>query len=189
MTRLRSHSHRLTTVASIALALLAPSAFGDWRPSQRTDQERTAVRSAVEPRAIVAEMNAHRRRHGVPPLRLQDELTRAARDRMDDMFARRYFDHVSPDGRGPFQTASRRGYRYLAIGENLAFGQRSAREVVDAWMRSRGHRANILGRTYVDCGIAVAAGSPLSRRNGGFTFVALYGRERVPPVRASVLGR
>lgn len=189
MTRHRSQFLRLTAVVSIVVSLAAPSVFGDWRRSQRTAPVR-AEREAVDPQAVVDEMNVHRRRHGLPPLRLQAELTRAAGDRISDMFARRYFDHTSPDGRSPFERATARGYRYLAIGENLAYGQRSAREVVDAWMRSRGHRKNILGRDYEDCGIAVQAGSPVRGRAGGFTFVALYGRERGPrTIKAGVFGR
>ncbi len=121
-------------------------------------------------------MNAHRRRHGLGPLSLNGKLNLAASDRVRDMFEQGYFDHVSPDGTQPFVWARHRGYRYSTIGENLAEGQRSAREVVNGWMNSPGHRANILGSSFEDCGLAIAPGSPTGRTRG-YTFVALYARE------------
>jgi uncharacterized protein YkwD len=76
----------------------------------------------------------------------------------------------------PFTWVRRHGYRYAAVGENLATGQRAARQVVDQWMGSPGHRANILGN-FEDTGIAIVSGSPLGRSRG-YTFVAMYGRGR-----------
>ena len=128
-----------------------------------------------EREALLDFMNAHRQRRGLPRLKLNDKLTAAAEDRIRDMFDRRYFDHVAPDGTLPYVWVRRRGYDYARIGENLATGQRSAQEVVDQWMRSRGHRATLLGK-YEDTGIAVAEGSPTGRARG-YTVVALYARE------------
>ena len=127
--------------------------------------------------AIVGEMNAHRARYGLEPLRLERRLSAAAADRADDMFARGYFDHVGPDGRSPFLTVSENGYRFRTVGENLAVGYRSAEAVVDGWMRSPGHRANILSRDFRDVGLALHEGAPV-RGYGGPTVVALYAAER-----------
>lgn len=130
-------------------------------------------RGTVDEAAVLEAMNEQRARYGLAPLRLNAQLSLAAGDRVGDMFSQRYFDHVAPDGTSPFVWAKSRGYRYRTIGENLAEGQRSAREVVADWMSSPGHRANILGRAFDECGIAIAAGSPV-RRSRGYTFVALY---------------
>jgi uncharacterized protein YkwD len=127
-------------------------------------------------RAMVLEvMNAQRLRRGLPPLHRNARLDAAAADRVRDMFERRYFDHVAPDGTQPFVWVRRRGYSYSLLGENLATGQRGARQVVEQWMASSGHRANILG-DFEDAGIAIAEGSPTGRGDG-YTFVAMYGRE------------
>jgi uncharacterized protein YkwD len=67
-----------------------------------------------------------------------------------------------------------RGYRYRMAGENLAVGYRSSSAVVDGWMGSPGHRANILKSGFEEIGLAVANGSP-TRGYGGPTVVALYG--------------
>jgi uncharacterized protein YkwD len=120
-------------------------------------------------------MNRERAARGLGPLRLNPTLSDAAGDRIDDMFAKRYFDHVSPDGVQPFVWATRRGYRYRLIGENLAVGFRGT-SVVDGWMRSPGHRENILQRGFDEVGIAIADGAP-QRGYKGPTVVAMYGRQ------------
>ena len=131
-------------------------------------------------RAMVLEvMNAQRLRRGLPPLHRNARLDAAAADRVRDMFEQRYFDHVAPDGTQPFVWVRRRGYAYSRLGENLATGQRGARQVVEQWMASSGHRANILG-DFEDAGIAIAEGSPTGESHG-YTFVAMYGREQGGP--------
>jgi uncharacterized protein YkwD len=180
---------RLTALAA-ALALAAPmSLFAETRRTQRTDLRQLAADLArvlgsdhvevsgsgdvapVDP--IIALMNRERSARGLRPLRFNQELALAARDRANDMLAKHYFEHVSPDGIDPFTWAQRRGYEYRQIGENLAVGYASAGAVVDGWMRSPGHRANILGAGYDEVGIAVAP-SPV-RGYGAPLVVALYG--------------
>jgi uncharacterized protein YkwD len=124
--------------------------------------------------AVIAAMNRERAAHGLRPLRVNTRLSLAADDRIADLFSKKYFNHVSPDGMQPFVWAQRRGYNYSVIGENLAAGYRSATGVVDGWMHSPGHRANILGRDFDEVGVAIAGGSPVGGY-GGPTVVALYG--------------
>jgi uncharacterized protein YkwD len=124
---------------------------------------------------VLGLMNAQRERRGLRPLKLNRKLNAAAEDRLRDMFEHRYFGHVAPDGTQPAASVRRHGYDFTGMGENLATGQRGAREVIDQWMRSRGHRATLLGK-FEDAGIAVAAGSPTGRKRG-YTFVVLCARE------------
>lgn len=124
--------------------------------------------------ALIDAMNRERAAYGLMPLRLNGRLSLAAGDRINDMFAKHYFDHVSPDGIDPFSWVEKRGYDYTEIGENLAVGYRSAPGVVDGWMHSPGHRANILKSDFDEIGVAIAAGSP-ARPYAGPTVVALYG--------------
>ena len=157
----------------LVVALAAPS-LATAEP-RRPD----ATSAAAVSRGLVLQfMNEQRQKRGLPPLQRSTRLDAAAADRMRDMFERRYFDHVAPDGAPPFVSVRERGYAYTAVGENLAAGQRAARQVVDQWMRSKGHRANILG-DFEDIGIAIASGSP-TWESDGYTFVVLYGRERRP---------
>lgn len=140
------------------------------RPSAPSD---TVVRVRSSEEAILAAMNLERASRGLRPLRINERLSLAAGDRVRDMFAKGYFDHVSPDGVQPFVWASQRGYRYSLIGENLAVGYRGA-AVVDGWMRSPGHRENVLMRDFDEVGIAIADGSP-RRGYKGPLVVAMYG--------------
>jgi uncharacterized protein YkwD len=156
-------------VLALLLALAAPSSAS----AARLDGTPIADHPWREP--LLDLMNAQRQRRGLPKLKLDRKLNAAAEDRMRDMFARGYFGHESPDGTRPDAAAARRGYRYSRIGENLATGQRSVEQAVRQWMRSRGHRATLLGR-FEDAGIAIAEGSP-TRGRRGYTFVALFGRE------------
>ncbi len=123
---------------------------------------------------LVAGMNRERAAYGLRPLRVNQLLSLAAGDRIGDMFAKHYFNHVSPDGIDPFTWVDRRGYDYTEAGENLAVGYRSAGGLVDGWMHSPAHRANILKADFDEVGIAVASGSP-TRGYAGPTVVALYG--------------
>lgn len=127
--------------------------------------------------AVVDAINAERERRGLRRLEEDGKLRAAAADRIRDMFARRYFEHVAPDGTRPDDLVRRRGYEYAAVGENLATGQRTAQQVVARWMRSRPHRRTMLG-AFEDIGVAVAPGSPTGRNTRGYTFVALFARER-----------
>ena len=125
---------------------------------------------------VLDAMNDYRGRQRLPPLEFDRRLNAAAQDRVRDMFEQGYFDHIAPDGTSPFAAMRRRGYRYSSAAENLAIAPCSARAVVDGWIRSPGHRANILG-DYEDAGIAILSGSP-TYRTRGCTVVALFGRAR-----------
>jgi len=75
------------------------------------------------------------------------------------MFARQYFEHISPTGEGPDYLAKVVGYDYLMIGENLALGNyKNDKTLLEAWMNSPGHRANILNPKYKEMGVAVKQG-------------------------------
>ncbi|HUP46712.1 MAG TPA: CAP domain-containing protein [Thermoanaerobaculia bacterium] len=177
---------RRLVAAAAALSLFATSAFAGDLDRLAHDLERVFGKGSVAVSrgpsrsvpshglpAIVAEMNRQRAAHGLAPLRVNDDLNLAAGDRIADMFDQRYFAHVAPDGTQPFIWVSRRGYPYRAVGENLAVGYGTAQKVVRGWMESPGHRANILGRSYDEVGIAIANGAPV-RGYGGPTIVAIY---------------
>ena len=160
---------RFQRLAAVALAFavaLPLSAFRETRPRERT------LPGMAD--AVVQAMNRERIAYGLPPLRVNDKLSEAASDRIEDMFDRHYFNHVAPDGTQPWVWADRRGYRYREIGENLAVGYETPESIVDGWMNSPGHRANILGKHFDEVGVAIAPDSP-TRKFRGPTVVALYG--------------
>lgn len=107
---------------------------------------------------VVALTNAERTRAGLRPLAVDALLTNAAQAHSADMVARAFYSHTSPDGSEPWHRAAAAGSTRRTIGENIACGQRSAAEVVQGWMDSPGHRANILKPAFTHIGVGFAGG-------------------------------
>lgn len=110
---------------------------------------------------IVYQTNLQRQENGgLPALTVNEKLNAAAMTKAKDMFAEQYFEHVSPSGVGPGELAQKYGYDYIVEGENLILGNfASEKEVVQDWMDSPGHRANILNNRYTEIGVAVLKGT------------------------------
>ncbi len=88
------------------------------------------------------------------------KLNFSAEKKLQDMFVKGYFEHISPDGVGVGDLGTQVSYEYIIIGENLALGNfKDDKALVDAWMASPGHRANILKKQYTEIGVAVGKGS------------------------------
>lgn len=108
---------------------------------------------------VVRLTNVERSKNGLPALAQNWELSRVARYKSADMAAKGYFSHQSPTYGSPFTMMQNFGIRFSAAGENIAYGQRTPQEVVNAWMNSPGHRANILSRSYSQIGVGFARNS------------------------------
>jgi uncharacterized protein YkwD len=98
--------------------------------------------------------NAERAEAGCGPVRPDDRLRDAARGHSEDMAEREYFSHTSPEGETPWDRAAEAGYDTPSA-ENIAQGFRDAESVVEAWMNSPGHRANILNCDSKATGVGV----------------------------------
>lgn len=109
-------------------------------------------------REVLALINAERAKVRARPLTLEPRLAVAAQRHADDMLKRGYFAHESPEGKSVRQRAKEAGYTWHAVGENIAEGQLSAAQVVEAWMNSPEHRRNILDRDFVHMGLGLALG-------------------------------
>jgi uncharacterized protein YkwD len=109
---------------------------------------------------VIDLINAERAVHGLGPLRRNDTLTRIANEYACEMIDGEFFAHTNPfNGEGPGERAVRAGYSFVAMGENLAAGQRTAEQAVEDWMNSTtGHRENILHPTWTEIGVAVRLG-------------------------------
>lgn len=109
---------------------------------------------------VLSETNRHRATASLPSLTINAKLTQAAQAKLTDMFTHQYFEHVSPQGKGPADVVTTAGYAYLRVGENLALGNfANGTVLVQAWMDSPGHRANILSKYSTEIGIAVGEGT------------------------------
>lgn len=107
---------------------------------------------------ILKLVNAERSKAGVKPLALNWELSRVAKFKSEDMRDNNYFSHTSPTYGSPFNMIKNFGISYSAAGENIAAGQKTADEVMKAWMNSSGHKANILNANYTQLGVGKATG-------------------------------
>ena len=128
--------------------------------------------SAVQ--ATLCLLNAQRAKHHLRPLRENAALDRAARGHSHSMVNHHYFDHGDFVGR-----IHRAGYHGYTLGENLAWGSlqySTPRSIVNMWMHSPGHRANILRAKFRAIGIGIADGSPESGVRGAATYTTDFGK-------------
>ena len=110
-----------------------------------------AVKSFEE--QVIDLTNQQRRANGLKDLKANWELSRIARIKSQEMCDRKYFSHTSPTYGSPFDMIKSFGISYKTAGENIAMGQRTPKDVVNAWMNSAGHRANILNASFKEIGV------------------------------------
>lgn len=120
-------------------------------PQEEPDapEESGGVQEAAE--AVAPLVNAARRDAGLSELELDADLCAAAQARAQEIA--QSFSHTRPDGSSCFTILEEFGISYRAAGENIAMGQRTPEEVMDGWMNSSGHRANILNGTFTSIGV------------------------------------
>jgi Cysteine-rich secretory protein family len=118
----------------------------------------TNLLSAVISRSLVTLTNSNRVKNQIGQLTVNPLLEKAAQQKADDMAAKNYFAHTSPEGKAPWYWFRNVGYNYTYAGENLAINFTDSEDVAAAWMNSTGHRANILNGKFTEIGIATAKG-------------------------------
>lgn len=133
---------RFLTVVLIALVLTTALA-ADFKLS---DDEQ----------AVLDLTNAERKKQNLPALKANEALTRAAREHSANMAKQQKLDHVL-DEKGPDARVKAIGYKYSALAENCAMGQKTPAEAITTWIESAPHKANLLNGTYTEIGIGVAA--------------------------------
>ncbi|MCC2470276.1 CAP domain-containing protein [Bacillus pacificus] len=124
----------------------------EQKPAEQKPAEEAKALSEFEQR-VVELTNAERAKQGLPALKIDTELSKVARIKSEDMQKNNYFDHNSPTYGSPFDMMKKFGISYTSAGENIAQGQRTPEEVVQAWMNSAGHRANILNNGFTHIGV------------------------------------
>ncbi|MDO6658454.1 CAP domain-containing protein [Anaerobacillus sp. 1_MG-2023] len=102
---------------------------------------------------VVNLTNAEREKAGLPALEVDTELSKVAQAKSEDMRDNNYFAHNSPTYGSPFDMMNQFGVDYQSAGENIAKGQQTPEEVVNAWMNSEGHRKNIMNGSFTHIGV------------------------------------
>jgi uncharacterized YkwD family protein/spore coat assembly protein SafA len=126
-------------------------------PGQKVNIPDLSGTKSIESQVITL-TNQERAKNGLKPLTANWELSRVARYKAMDMRDKNYFSHTSPTYGDPFTMMKNFGITYTAAAENIAAGQATPQAVVQAWMNSAGHRANILNATYTEIGVGYAQG-------------------------------
>ena len=106
---------------------------------------------------VIRLVNDIRKQNGLSPLTANWELSRVARYKSQDMVDNRYFAHNSPTYGTPFEMMRAFGLSFRTAGENIAYGYATPQKVVDGWLNSSGHRANILNASYKQIGVGYVA--------------------------------
>lgn len=128
-------------------------------------------------RRMLSRVNAERRSRGLSILAPSSTLDHVAQEYADDMLKRSHYGHVDPEGLTVRERALAGGYLLRFVAENLASGQSTVDEVMDAWMRSDAHRENVLSKVYNEAGFGLAIGR--NRRGYQIIWVQIFGRRRL----------
>ena len=158
----------------IGVAILAIAIFGFAFSIKSLVTRNPDLLSAVITAVLVDLTNSNRLSQNIDPLTYSPTLAAAAQLKANDMASKGYFAHTSPEGKTPWYWFKEGNYQFLYAGENLAVNFVDSEDVVVAWMKSEGHRANILNGRFTEIGIAIAPGKYNGRES--IYVVQLFGR-------------
>ncbi|SDN07256.1 uncharacterized protein, YkwD family [Psychrobacillus sp. OK028] len=123
---------------------------------KQTPEVKDEVKVTSEIQQVVDLTNQERAKAGLKALQIDTKLTQSAQAKSQDMKNKNYFSHTSPTYGSPFDQMKSMGITYKSAAENIAMGQRSPQEVVDAWMKSPGHKANIMNASFTHIGVGLS---------------------------------
>jgi hypothetical protein len=169
-------------VAAISLLLVLGSSGGALKAALQHPLGRVlSYSSSMTIGGLLADTNAQRSANGVGGLSLNDKLDAAAQAKADDMAARNYWSHYTPEGNPPWVFVSAQGYSYQKLGENLAAGFSDEQSAINGWMASPPHRENLLDPAFSNVGFGFANNPDYTSAGGGpmTIVVAYYGTPQV----------
>lgn len=181
------HSHHyvqtywpyLPIVGILVIGLCANSWLG------RAHQSVLGYATDISIQELLNGTNTQRSTNGEASLALNAELDSAAQAKANDMAARNYWSHNTPDGQTPWTFITAAGYDYQTAGENLAYGFDTSADTITAWMNSPEHRANILNTSFKDVGFGIINIANYQSSGPETLVVAMYGALATPAVAAA----
>lgn len=141
-----------------AVPTAAPTAKPTAAPTAPPSTQSPSSVSAFE-KEVFELVNKERASNGLHTLTWADDIAAVARAHSQDMIDRKFFSHTNPDGNSPFDRLRNAGISYTAAAENIAYGQQTPQAVMNAWMNSSGHRANILNSRVKEIGVGAVKAS------------------------------
>ena len=151
----------------VGLGLLLNSAW----PSQHSV---LGYATDMSVQSLLDDTNTQRTTNSLSNLSINAQLDTAAQTKANDMVARDYWSHNTPDGQTPWSFITNTGYQYQTAGENLAYGFDTASDTVTGWMNSPEHRANVLNTGYQEVGFGVANSANYQGNGPETVVVAMY---------------
>lgn len=151
---------QIENIKELQVSLPGPLTKSETFSEENDQNTEEAKPTSITQKEILDATNTNRNSNdGLTSLALNSKLNASALVKLNDMFTMNYFEHTSPRGVVLSDLVNEEGYEYILIGENLAMGNfASGKEIVDEWMKSPGHRANILNGQFTEIGIAVKQG-------------------------------
>ncbi|MCJ8008140.1 CAP domain-containing protein [Lederbergia wuyishanensis] len=131
----------------------APTPETKAKPAPKQPEKKQTTGITQSAQQVIDLTNAERRKQGLPDLQADTQLSGVAQKKSEDMQQKHYFSHTSPTYGSPFDMMRDFGVTYKSAGENIAQGQQTPQEVVQAWMNSEGHRKNILSKDFTHIGV------------------------------------
>ena len=165
----RPHIFSAWSIGVIAIGLIVINLL--YFADTRVVFKKTDFLASVLPGVLTELTNKDREAQALTPVTYDPKLAVAAQLAANDMAAKGYFAHNSPDGKTPWHWLQQAGYNYSYAGQNLAVNFTDSKEVNQAWLNSPTHRANIMKSQYTRVGIAVANGTYNGKEA---TFVVQY---------------
>lgn len=187
----------VVALAAAQLTLLATASTASASPACPTDETQpTLATGDVAAMAIVCDINQYRIRSGLRPLRWDWRLWSAAQTQADDMAARHYAAHTSPEGRGLADRVGATGYipngPNWFVGENLGWGTSylsTPLAILTGWINSDEHRENMLDPQFRDIGVGINEGSISATGLSGIIYVVDFGMRATPVDTLRIRGR
>lgn len=165
------------------LLVLIGLVVGNWNP--RTNHGVLAYATEMNVNSLLSNTNSERAANGQAALSLNSKLTNAAQAKANDMTARNYWSHNTPEGNPPWVFVDAEGYSYLKAGENLAYGFNTSSDTITGWMNSAGHRANMLDSGFTEVGFGFANSANYNSSGPETVVVAMYGKPQVESANTS----
>lgn len=174
--RKAEHRHYLPYIP-VLLLIIATILVSVVQPAQKRGV--LAYATSVSTSDLLTATNRQRQNNQARDLTLNSELSAAAQAKANDMVARNYWSHNTPEGQEPWVFINTTGYKYQKAGENLAYGFATSKDTVTGWMNSPPHRENLLDKDFTEVGFGFANSSNYNNSGNETIVVAMYGRPQV----------
>lgn len=170
--RTKQFHHVYLPYLPLVISIIVSIVISGWRPAGNT----LAYATNTSVSGLLAATNQRRAANGAGGLTLNSQLNSAAQAKANDMVARNYWSHNTPDGQEPWVFINNTGYKYLKAGENLAYGFRDSDGTITGWMNSPSHKANMLDTSFTEVGFGFANSPDFNNSGEQTVVVAMYAK-------------